>query len=124
MHAKWQTPQHFVDELDRDALVAGIEDLEDPDPRAIVNRRELKQSSACARDPLEELHVYLKAMAGRELFISFPAFAIRPMFLIRRQTIHPVPLQNTMDRGNGNPDLMKAVQVSRDSCGAKMVLLA
>ena len=42
MHAKWQKPQHLVDKLDGRALVARVEDLEDSNPRAIVNGRELK----------------------------------------------------------------------------------
>src|SRR5688572_17014919 len=65
MHAKWQSPKHLVDELDRGALVARIEDLQDSNPRAIVDRRELKQPPARAGNPLEELHVDLQAMPGR-----------------------------------------------------------
>jgi hypothetical protein len=45
------------------------------------------------------------------------------MLLIGRQTIHPVPLQNAVDRGSGDGDLMKATQIRGDSPGAKMVLL-
>jgi hypothetical protein len=47
MHAKRQTPEYLVDKLDGRALVARVEDLEDSNPRAIVNGRELKQSAAC-----------------------------------------------------------------------------
>src|SRR5688572_26823565 len=111
MDAKWQTPQHLVDELDGGALVARVEDLEDPNPRAIVNGGELEQSPARAGNPLEELHVYLQPMPWRDLLVSLPAFAIRPMLLICRQTTHPVSLQNAMDRGSGDQDLMKAMQV-------------
>jgi hypothetical protein len=124
MHPKWQTPQHLVDELDGRALVARVEDLEDPNPRAIVNGCELKQSPACAGNPLEELHVDLQAMPWRELLVSLPAFAIRPMLLICWQTIHPVSLQDAMDRGACDQDLMKAMQVRGDSSGPEMILLA
>ena len=79
MYAKWQSPEHFVDELNGRALVAHIEDLQDPDPRAVVNGRELKQSSACAGNPLEELDVHLQTMPRHQLLVSLPTLPIGPM---------------------------------------------
>ncbi len=90
---------------------ARVEDFQDSNPRAIVNGRELKQSPSCAGNPLKKLHVYLQAMPWRQLLVSLPAFAIRPMLLICRQPTHPVSLQNAMDRGSCDQDLMKAMEV-------------
>src|SRR5688572_23789297 len=123
MDAKWQTPPHLVDELDGGSLVARIEDFEDPDPRAIVNGRELKQSSACAGNPLEELHIYLQTVPRDQLLVSLPTFPIRSMLLICRQPIHSVALQDTVDRRSCDHNLMKTVQVRRDSPGAEVILL-
>ena len=124
MHAKRQTPEHFVNELYGHALVARIEDFEDSNPRAIVNGRELKQPSACTGNALEELHVDLQVMPRGELLISLPALAVRPVLLIRRQTIHPVSLQNPMHRRSCDQDLMKAMEIRGDSSGPEMILLA
>ena len=124
MYAKWQTAQYLVDELDGSALGAGVEDLEDSNPRAIVNRRELEQSPAGTWNSLKELHIYLQAMPWDELLVALPASAIRAMLLIGRQTIHPVSRQNAMDRGSCDQDLMKPMQVRGDASGPEMILLA
>ena len=59
--AERQAAPDFVDEPDGRSLIAGVVDLEDPDPRAIVNRRELIEAgpgigsrnltSSCSRWP-------------------------------------------------------------------------
>ena len=124
VHPKWQPPEDFVDELNRGALGAGVEHLENANPRAVINGRELKQPSPSAGDPLEELHVNLKAMPWRDLLVPLPASAVRPMLLIGRQATHAVACQDAMDRGSCDPDLVKSVEVRRDACRAKMILLA
>jgi hypothetical protein len=107
--AERQSAHHLVNELDRRALIARVEDLEDPDPRAIVNRGELKQPSACPGDALEELDVYLQAVPRHGLLVSLPAFAKGPMALIGRQATHSMPLQNAVDGGSGDLDLVETM---------------
>ena len=50
VHAKWQPADDLVDELHGRALVARVVDLQDANPRAIVDGRELIQSASCPRD--------------------------------------------------------------------------
>ena len=57
VHAKRQPAKDFVDELHGCALVAGVVDLQNANPRAVVNGRELVQSSPRSRDALQELYV-------------------------------------------------------------------
>jgi len=59
LDAKGQSPQDFIDELDGRALVASIVDLQEANPRAIVDRSELIQTLAGARDAFQEFHVDL-----------------------------------------------------------------
>jgi hypothetical protein len=59
VHAKRQPADDLVDELHGRALVARVDDLQDANPRAIVNGRELIQPSPRPRDALQELHVRL-----------------------------------------------------------------
>ena len=63
-------------------------------------------------------------MARLGLLIALPPFAVRLMFLIRRQAIHPMPLENAMDRGARDLDAMKTEQIRRDSAGAEVIVLA
>src|SRR6266851_7096432 len=77
-----QAAPDFGNELDGRSLIAGVVDLEDPDPRAIVNRRELIEAGPGPWDPLEKLHVELQPMAGLGLLVALPAGRVRPMFLI------------------------------------------
>src|SRR4029450_12220606 len=95
--AKRQPAQDIIDELDGGALVAGVEDFEHANPRAIVDRRELIEPAATARDSLEELHVQLEPMTGLRLFIALPAFAVRTMILIRMYTFHLVSPEHASD---------------------------
>lgn len=50
---------HFVDELDSPALIAAVVHLQDSNARAIIDRGELIEALARARDALEELHIEL-----------------------------------------------------------------
>ena len=91
VHAERQPPQDVVDEADRRALVAGVVDLEHANARAVVDGRELIEALSGARDPLEELHVHLQAVARLRLLVSLPALPVRPVLLIGRQPVHAVP---------------------------------
>jgi hypothetical protein len=105
-------------------LGAGIEHLEHSNPRAVINGRELKQPAPSAGNALEELHVHLKAMPWRDLLVSLPPSAVRPMLLIGRQATHAVAFQNAMNGRTGDPDLVKSVKVRGDACGPEVILLA
>src|SRR5215208_5350973 len=77
-------PAHdFVEKASGRPLVARVEHLQDADPRAVIDRRELIQPLASAGDSLEELHVHLQAMAGLGLLVALPALLVRPVLLIR-----------------------------------------
>lgn len=52
VNAEGQAANHFVNEQDSAALVARIADLQDSNPGAIVDRRELIQPSSRSRDSL------------------------------------------------------------------------
>src|SRR5580700_2407736 len=45
VHPEREPTDHFVDELRGRALIAGVVDLEDADPRAVINRCELIQAA-------------------------------------------------------------------------------
>src|SRR6185503_6615408 len=94
--AERQAAPDFVDELDGRPLIAGVVDLEDPEPRAIVNRRELIEASPSPWDPLEKLHVQLQPVARLGLLVALPAGRVRPMFLIGRQPVQAVLAQNAV----------------------------
>ena len=106
------------------ALVARVVDLQDANPGAIVDGRELIEPASRARDSLEELHVELQPVAGLRLLVALPALAVRLMLLIRRQPIHPVPLQDAMHRGARDLDAMEPVQIRRDPARSEVIVLA
>ena len=94
--AKREAPPHLVHEADRGALVARVEHFEYANPRAVVDRGELVEPAATARDPLEELHVELEPMARLGLFVPLPALAVWSMLLIGRESVHAVSRQDAM----------------------------
>ena len=47
---------------------------------------------------------------------------MRAMLLIPGQPIHAVSREDTVNRGDGDRDLMKALQVRGDSAGPEMVM--
>ena len=59
VHAEREPTNDFIDELRGRALIAGIVDLEDANPRAIVDGRELVQPLLGARDSFQKLHIHL-----------------------------------------------------------------
>ena len=100
--AERQATPDFVEELDGRPLIAGVIDLENPDPRAIVNRRELIEAGPAPRDSLEKLHVELQPVAGLGLLVAFPAGRVRSMFLIDRQPVQAVLAQNAVNGRRGD----------------------
>jgi hypothetical protein len=54
VQAKRETAPHFIDELDGRLLVTRIVDLQDADPGAVVDRRELVEPFGRPGDPFEK----------------------------------------------------------------------
>ena len=124
MDAKRQPPQHVVHEINRRGLIARVVDLEDANPRAVVDRGELIEPLPCARNALEKLYVHLQAMPRLRLFIALPSLRVGAMFLIRRQPVHPVAEQNAVYRRHGQNDVVKPLEVVPDPPRAEVVVLA
>jgi hypothetical protein len=114
---------HFLDEPHGRALIAGVVDLENADPGAVIDRCELIQAPARARNPLEELHVQLQPVPRLRLLVTLPACAVRPVLLIGREPRHAVPRQDAVHRGHRDRDLVEARQVRRDATCAEVVVL-
>src|SRR4029450_13426770 len=104
--------------------MASIVDLEDPNPGAIVNCSELVQPFSSPRNSLQKLHVHLQSVPRLRLLVSDPAFRMRLMFLIGGEAIYPVSSQNPMDRGGGDRNAVKSLQVVCYFAGAEMIVLA
>jgi hypothetical protein len=62
VHAEREASHHLVEKVDRRALIARIEHLQDADPRAVIDRRELIQALPRAGIRSRELHIDLQAM--------------------------------------------------------------
>jgi len=71
-----EPPAHIVEEADGCALIAGVEDLQHPNARAVIDRGELTEGLP-ALQARERLHVHLHAMIKLRLFISLPALLVR-----------------------------------------------
>ena len=97
MDAERQAAEDVVDELDGRALITGIVDLEHANPGAIVDRRELVEAPAGARNPLEKLDVDLQPMSRLGFLVARPAMRMPPVLLIGWQPVHAVAAQNSMD---------------------------
>jgi len=104
-------------------LVAGIVDLEHAEPGAVVDGRELIELLLGPADPLEEFHIELQPKAGLGFLVSLPAAAVRAVFLIGRQPIHPVSHEHPVNTRHGQRHVMKASQIVRNLAGPKRVVL-
>ena len=91
LDAERQPPEDVVDEGDGRPLIADVEDFQHANPGAIVDRRELVEPPARARNALEKLDVDLQAMPRLRFLVARPAVRMPPILLIRRQPVHPVP---------------------------------
>ena len=107
----------------RNALIARVEDLKYAEARAIIDGRELIEPPLTTWDPFEKLHVHLEAVSRLRLLVPLPPFAMGSMFLIGRQPVQLVPMQNPMDGGPRNGELVKALQVVGDFARPEVVLL-
>jgi hypothetical protein len=59
VHTKRLAAQNLIEESDRRALIARVVNLQDAEPGAVVNRRELVEPFTGAGNALEELHIHL-----------------------------------------------------------------
>jgi hypothetical protein len=74
--AERQAPEDVIDECDGGALMAGVVDLEHANAGSIVDRRELVEPPARARDAFEKRDVDLEAMPGLRLLVARPAVRV------------------------------------------------
>jgi hypothetical protein len=95
-HSERQAAEHFVDEPDGGALVAGVVDLQDPNAGAIVDGCELIEAAARPGNSFQELHIQLQSVTRLWLLIALPPFPVRSVFLIRRQAVQAMPLEDAM----------------------------
>ena len=123
-HSKRQTTEHFVDEPDGGALVARVVDLQDPNSGAIVNGGELIEPPARPGNSFQELHIELQSVTRQWLLIALPPFPVRSVFLIRRQTVQAMPLEDAMHRGHRDRDVMEPEQIRCDPARSEVIVLA
>ena len=123
LDAEGQAAEDIIDELDGRPLIAGLEDFQDADPGAIVDRGELIEPSAGARNPLEKLDVHLEAMARLRFLVTRPPVCVPPVLLIGGQPVHAVLAQNAMNGGAGDREAVKPLQVVSNLPWAEMVVL-
>jgi hypothetical protein len=63
-------------------------------------------------------------VTGLRLLIALSALAVRLMLLIRRQSIHPMSLEDAMHGRASNLDAMESVQIRRDPAWSEVIVLA
>ena len=73
MDVEREPVSHLVQEPDCGALIAPIVDFKNPDEGAIIDGGELVERFAGPRDTLQELNIYLQAMARLGLFVTYLA---------------------------------------------------
>ena len=121
--AEGQSPEDVVDECDGRPLIAGVEDFQHANAGAIVDRRELVEPPARARNALEKLDVDLQPMPRLRLLVARPAVRVPPVLLIRRQPVHAVPAQNAMHGGTRHREAVKPLQIIGNLARAEVVVL-
>jgi hypothetical protein len=107
MDPKRETAQDVVHEPNSRALIARVKDLQHPNAGAIIDGGELIEPPLTTWDPFEKLHVHLEAVSRLRLLVPLPPLAMGSMFLIGRQPVQLVPMQNPMDGGPRNGELGK-----------------
>jgi hypothetical protein len=121
--AKWEPTTHFFDESNGGVLITPVVDLEDTNPGAIVDGRELKQPLLRTGDPLEKFDVQLQPMPGLRFLVALPAFPVRLMFLIRGQSRHAMPGENAVHGRGRYCHLVKPPEIVPNPASAEMVRL-
>ncbi len=82
-----QLLEDVVKEPDGGLLIQAIEDLENPEPSAVIDRGVLVVLLAHALDGLDELDVDLNGVAWALLLVALPALDVALVALRRRQSL-------------------------------------
>jgi hypothetical protein len=123
-HSEGKASDDLIHEADSCLLVAGIVDLEHTDARAVIDCRELIETSLRARDSLEEFHVDLQTVSGLWLLVSIPRAPCRLSLLIGRQAVHSITDQYPMHCGTCHVHVVEAMQVAGDASRTEPVALS
>ena len=105
--------QDVVDEGDRSLLGVALVDLEDPDPRAVVDGGVLVVAPP-ARQRLQELHADLELVPRQRLLVLLIAVVPPAIAHAGGQPVSSRPLQQPPDPRLAELDSVVAVQVHRD----------
>jgi hypothetical protein len=97
--------------------------LQDANPCAVVDGRELVQPLTGAGDPLEEFHIESQPVTGLRFLIALPALAVWLVLLIRRQPVHSMPTQDAVHRRTSHCDLVESLQIICDLAGTEVIRL-
>src|SRR5665213_195632 len=116
--------EDVVNELDRCDLVEAIVDSQDPEPGAIVDRRELVVLLPSSGQGSNELDVDLDAMTWLGLLVALPAVLVALVALGARQPAHAQALEDPPDPGRADLDLVVALEVHGDLVRPEVVVLA
>jgi hypothetical protein len=119
-----ESTDDLVHEGNRRRLVAGVVHLEHANSGTVIDGGELIEPLACTGNAFEKLDVHLQSMTRLRLLVPKPAFRMRPVFLIRRQPIHAVTLQDPMHGRHGDGDRVKPLKVIRNAPGPEVVVLS
>lgn len=85
LNAEWQAARDVVCEADGSRLVARVIDLQDANPRAVVDRGELVEPLAGSRNALEELHIELQTVPGLRLLVQLPTLGVVLVLMVGRE---------------------------------------
>src|SRR5260370_15897795 len=116
--------EDVVCELDRGLLVQLSVDLQDPQPRAVVDGCELVVLLAHTTDGLDELDVDLNGVARSLLFVTLPALLMALIALGGGQPTEIQAAQDAPESRLADADVLVALEVHRDFERAKVVVLA
>src|SRR4030095_13951469 len=121
--AEGEPPEDVINEGDRRTLSARVEDFQHANAGAVVDRGELIEAPARARDPLEKLDVDLQTMPRLRFLVARPAVRVPAVLLVRWQPVHAVPLQNAMHRGAGHRHAVETCEIVGNLARPEVVML-
>ena len=116
-----QAPHDVVHKLDRRPLVAGREDLQYSNTRAVVHRGELIEPGLGLGNPLEKFHIELQAVSWLRLLVALPAFAMWSVLLVGREPIQTVSRGDAMHGGRGDHQAMEALEVGSNAARSEVI---